>query len=53
MREVSVLTDEGQALALTHRVFAAPGIIIDDTLFASGGYDPEEFLRTLQTLSLS
>lgn len=53
VREVSTLSAEGQSLALQHRVFAAPGIIINDVLFASGGYDADRFQQTLQDLSLS
>ncbi len=51
MREVSILTEEGQALAREHSVFASPGIIIDGELFASGGYDEAEFLNELEALS--
>lgn len=53
MREVSLLTPEGQELALKHRVFASPGIIINEELFASGGFSKKELLNKLQALSLS
>mgnify|MGYP000219784046 CR=1 FL=1 len=51
MREVSVLTEEGQALAREHGVFASPGIILNGELFSSGGYDEMEFLGELESHS--
>jgi hypothetical protein len=52
MREVSVLTEEGQALAREHGVFASPGIILNGELFSSGGYDENEFLGELESHSM-
>jgi glutaredoxin len=51
MREVSVLTEEGQSLAREHGVFASPGIILNGELFSSGGYDELEFLGELESHS--
>ena len=51
-REIEILTPEGQALSLTHHVFAAPGIIMNDTLLSSGGFNKEKFIEKLEALSL-
>ncbi len=51
VREISALTEEGQALAREHLIFASPGIILNNELFASGGYDEEQFIEKLKKLS--
>lgn len=51
MREVEILSEEGQALVREHSIFASPGIIIDGELFSSGGYDESDFLNELEVRS--
>ena len=51
MREISILTEEGQGLAREHGIFASPGIIVNGELFASGGYDEKKFLEKLKALT--
>lgn len=51
MEEVSILTEEGQALVREHGVFASPGIIIGGELFSTGGYNESEFRKRLKMLS--
>lgn len=48
MREVSVLTEEGQSLAREHAIFASPGIIIDGELVSTGGFDPKDLRRRFE-----
>ena len=52
MREISILTAEGQALAREKFVFASPGIIVNGELCFSGGYDEKEFLVKLKEVSV-
>ncbi len=49
--EVSLVDTEGQELVQKHQIFASPGIIINDELFATGGIDKEAFLTKLKELS--
>ena len=49
--KVDVTSPEGQELAQTHMIFASPGIILNGTLFATGGFDREKFLAELKKLS--
>lgn len=53
MREVSIVTPEGQELAREKFVFASPGIIMNGELCFSGGYDEKEFLATLKAFSIA
>lgn len=52
LKEVSLLTQEGQTLAREFQVMSAPGIIINQELVASGGFKKSEIIRTLQSLSI-
>ena len=51
MREISILTEEGQLLAREHHIFASPGVIIDGELLFSGGYDEEKLRVRLNEFS--
>ena len=51
MKEISILTPEGQAAALRYQVFASPGIVINDELFDSGGFNKSDLLKKLSELS--
>lgn len=50
---VSVLDPRGQELVSRHMIFASPGILINDQLFATGGINKKEFLRKVEELSKS
>ncbi len=51
MKEISLITPEGQALVQKHQIFASPGILLNGELFATGGINKEKFLEKLKTLS--
>ena len=51
MTEISVITPEGQNAAMQYHIFASPGIIINNELFASGGFDKKELEAKLAALS--
>lgn len=51
MREVSILTEEGQALVQKHLVLASPGIIINDELFGVGDWNGGAIQEKLKILS--
>lgn len=53
LREISILTEEGQLLAREHNIFASPGIVLNGELYTSGGYDEDEFIAKLSELSSS
>lgn len=44
---VDALSEQGQELIQKHSIFAAPGIIINGELFASGSFDKEELIKKL------
>ena len=48
---ISVITPEGQALASKYMIFSSPGIIVNEELFSSGGFDKEKFIVKLKELS--
>lgn len=50
-KKIDVTTPEGQELAQKHMIFASPGIIINEELWATGGFDKGEFIETLKKLS--
>lgn len=51
MRDVSIVTPEGMEMAGKYEIFAAPGIILNDEVFATGGFDKEKFIEKLKQLS--
>jgi len=51
LNELSVTTPEGQAMAGKYGIFASPGIIINDELWATGGFDKDKFLAKLKEVS--
>lgn len=51
MKETGILTPEGQNAAMQYHIFASPGIIINNELFASGGFDKKELEAKLTALS--
>ena len=46
-----VSTPEGQQLAMKYMILASPGIILNDELWATGGFDRKKFVEKLQELS--
>ena len=50
--EISIITPEGQALVGKHQIFASPGIIMNDELFDSGGFNKSELTEKLKQLSI-
>lgn len=51
MKEISLLTGEGQELIRRHKIFASPGILLNGELFGTGEINTREFLAKLRTLS--
>lgn len=51
MQELSLITPEGQELVGKYQIFASPGIILNDELFATGGFSKDKFLAKLKDLS--
>jgi len=50
-KNVSVITPEGQELAQKHSIFSSPGIILNEELWATGGFDKDKFVAKLKELS--
>lgn len=50
-RHVDVTTPEGQEMAGKFMIFASPGIILNDELFSTGGFDKEQFITKIKELS--
>ena len=51
MRELSILTPEGQTAALKYQIFASPAIIINNELFDVGGFNKKQLEERLAALS--
>ena len=51
MKEISIITPEGQALVGKYQIFASPGIILNNEIFATGGFNKEKFTDKLKVLS--
>ena len=51
MKELSLITPEGQEMVGKYQIFASPGIILNDELFATGGFSKEKFLAKVSALS--
>lgn len=50
-KKLDVTTKEGQELAEKYMILASPGIILNDELFATGGFDRDKFTEKLKELS--
>ena len=50
-KKVEVTTPEGQEMAGKYMIFSSPGIILNDELFVTGGFDKEKFVEKLKELS--
>ena len=51
MKEVSLITPEGQLMAGKYRILASPGIIINGELFDAGNFNKKELVVKLDSLS--
>ena len=50
LKELSIITPEGQELVQKHQIFSSPGIVLNGELFATGGVNKEKFLVKLKEL---
>ncbi|HSE34877.1 MAG TPA: thioredoxin family protein [Candidatus Paceibacterota bacterium] len=50
-KEISIITPEGQELVSKHQIFASPGILLNGEVWATGGFNKEQFLEKLKALS--
>ncbi len=48
---VDMMSEAGQALVSRFSIMSAPGIIINDVLFCTGGLDKAKLIEYLKTLS--
>ena len=51
MKELSIITPEGQEMVGKYQIFASPGIILNGEVFATGGFNKEKFVEKLKALS--
>ena len=51
-RHIEVTGPEGQELALKYTIMASPGIILNGELFATGGFNRDDFIAKLKELSV-
>lgn len=51
IENISVLEPKGQELVSKHMIFTAPGILINDELFSTGGINKQEFIKKIEELS--
>lgn len=50
-KRLDVTTLEGQEIIQKYMIMAAPGIILNGELWATGGFDKEKFVKKLKELS--
>jgi len=50
-RNVNVVTPEGRDMAQKYMIMASPGIIINEELWATGGFNKEKFIQKLKEFS--
>lgn len=51
MKELSIITPEGQAMVQKYEIFASPGIIMNGEVFATGGFNKDKLVEKLKSLS--
>ncbi|MBI2515102.1 hypothetical protein HYV91_02905 [Candidatus Wolfebacteria bacterium] len=51
-QKIEMTTPEGQALIQKYMIFASPGIILNNELWATGGFNKEKFIEKLKELSI-
>ncbi|MCH7641335.1 thioredoxin family protein [Patescibacteria group bacterium] len=50
-QNVSITTPEGAEIAQKYMIMSSPGIILNDELWAMGGFDKDKFVAKLKELS--
>ena len=50
-KNIDVITPEGQEMAQKYMIMASPGIILNEELWATGGFDKKKFVAKLEHLS--
>ena len=50
-KDLDITTPEGQELAQKYMVMSAPGIVLNEELFSTGGVNTDDFLEKLKELS--
>ena len=50
-KKLDVTTPEGQEMVSKYMIFASPGIIINNELFSTGGFNRDKFTAKLKELS--
>jgi glutaredoxin len=53
MKEISIITPEGQEMVGKYQIFASPGILINGEVFATGGFNKEKLATKLKQVSAS
>ncbi len=51
MEEISIIDPKGQEMVGKYQIFASPGIILNNEVFATGGFNKEKFVAKLTELS--
>lgn len=51
MKEVSLVTPEGQEMVGKYSIFASPGIIVNEELFSTGSFDKKKLIEKIEALS--
>lgn len=51
LKEIQLVTPEGQELVQKHQIFTSPGILLNGELFATGGFNKQKLLEKLKKLS--
>lgn len=51
LEKIDATTEEGQKMVVDYGIFSAPGIIINGTLFSTGGVNRNELAKKLRELS--
>lgn len=50
IEEIDVTTEKGMELVAKYGIFASPGIIINNELFATGGLNKETFIKKIESV---
>lgn len=50
IEEIDVTTSKGMELITKYSIFASPGIIVNNELFATGGLNKDTFIKKLDSL---
>lgn len=50
-RHIEVTTPEGQEMAAKYMILSSPGIVLNGELFATGGFNQDDFIKKMKELS--